>query len=582
MCPMGKISTLPPEVASRIAAGEVIERPASALKELLENSLDAGASHIEVQIEKGGKKLISISDDGCGMSPEDLELCLHRHATSKIKTASDLEHISTFGFRGEALPSIASVSRLTITTRLPSEDTGHKITSNGGKNTPVEPVGCAPGTYVEVRDLFYNLPARRKFMRSDQTELQHSIEAFINASLPNPEVSFKFYKEGDLFYVLPSSKNYKQRHRDIFGGELTDPLLEISESLKDISLNMLLSPPQLTRSNAKNIRIFLNNRPVKSKNLQHAVIAACRNSIPQDRFPVAVLFIEIDPMLVDVNVHPSKAEVKFSDERAVHGFIYETIKRALGSVKVPSFSAGATKGWSIAGRSAGTVTSLPGPMQRTTNTEPISIEEVARRLEESALKENNGAFSKLKVIGQFRNTYLICENEDELLLIDQHAAHERVTFEKLKKNLSQGALQGQELMFPLTVELDKSSIEILKNNLPLFEKLGFEVDLFGEDTVLIRKAPPLLQSGEAIETFKNILENISLSPVRNENNLLEKHLFTIACHSSVRAHQRLTDAEIKSLLNEMDKIDFSATCPHGRPVVARLNERDIKKYFNRS
>lgn len=583
---MGLIRKLPEDVASRIAAGEVIERPSSALKELLENSLDAGAKRIEVRIEGGGDQLLAVSDDGCGMESADLALAVERHATSKIARAEDLEQVRTLGFRGEALPSIASVSHLTIATRRRQDQQGSLLRISGGERQELRPTGCAPGTEVTIRELFFNLPARRKFLRHEHTEFSHLQTAFLNAALPHLETAFTLFKDGRELYRIPACcGDARRRLAELFGADTAAAMQEVTEEVGPYRLFALLSDPTLTRSQSQQIRFFLNRRPIQSRNLLHALLSAYKSVIPAGRYPVAAVFLEMDPALFDVNVHPSKAEVKFRDERELHAFVQRSLARGLTQPHPRPAAPAAATAPPLAAISRGDAKAgnavLPGPAQLLQNDYQLKLDELYARLGKGPGKAA-GPFGRLRPIGQFQNSYLLCEGEGELVLIDQHAAHERIHFEKLRQALRREKIEREELLLPLAVEWTPAEAELARAHQPELEKLGFELDLHRGGGWL-RSVPRPLGQGEALATLKDLLQEFAdFGRGYSFADAGERHLYTIACHASVRARDALQPAEMAELLRQMDEIDFAASCPHGRPVFARLGEREVAKLFHRA
>jgi len=599
-----KVRILHEQLANKIAAGEVVERPASVLKELVENSLDAGATEIIVEIEDGGKRLIRVSDNGSGMSKEDALLSLERHATSKISSDSDLFSLGTLGFRGEAIPSIASVSRFSLSSREKDAIEGVEIYTEGGKIRDVKACGMPAGTSISVRNLFYNTPARLKFMRSRETESGHTSEIIHRLALSRPEVRFIYSVDGKPVLSLLNG-DMESRTREVLGKNLANEmhLLRTEENL--IALEGFLGSPVVSRSAASCIYTFINGRFVRDKVVQHAILQAYRNVLERGRYPALVLFINIPSEDVDVNVHPTKHEVRFREQSKVHQTIsgaIETFLRAapwlatladsssytfFQPVEAPQSSsrieavrdsllryAASEKLQENFRFSNRTVPAMPAK-----NPEPVSHPAAVV----ATHARTNGFFSSLQVIGQFRAAYILCQDETDLVMIDQHAAHERVVFEELRSSFAGSALEGQQLLFPETLELLPNESAVLQEQHQLFAKLGFELEHFGGNTWLLNSLPLSLTGHNYIQALRDLLEEIAA--IGSSCNLAEKTddiLATIACHSVVRGEWHLSPEEIQHLFRRMDRTDFSAHCPHGRPAVARISLRDIEKLFKRA
>jgi len=599
-----KVRILSEQLANKIAAGEVVERPASVVKELVENSLDAGATEIIIEIEDGGKRLIRVSDNGCGMSREDALLSLERHATSKISTDNDLFSLHTLGFRGEAIPSIASVCRISLSSREKSNVEGVEIYAEGGKIRDVKACGMPVGTAISVRNLFFNTPARLKFMRSKETESGHTSEIIHRLALSRPEVRFIYSVDSKPVLNLLNG-DMASRTREVLGKNLANEMYLLSTDESGISLQGLLGSPSVSRSSAASIYSFINGRYVRDRVVQHSILQAYRNVLERGRYPALVLFIDIPPEDVDVNVHPTKHEVRFRDQSKVHQIINGTIETFLR--KTP---------W-LSNQANNSLLKLSHPVRAT---QSISrIEEVRDSLlrysaaekppqkinfssrNEPSIRKNNdavfslaepddqgllrikGFFSTLQVIGQFRASYILCQDESGLVIIDQHAAHERVVYEELRSSFSSSALEGQQLLFPETLELLPNESAVLKEQYLLFARLGFEVEHFGGTTWLLSRVPFSLTDHDYMQTLRDLLEEIAgIGSSRLLDEKLDDMLATIACHSVVRGERHLSGNEIQHLFKRMDNTDFSAHCPHGRPAVSRISLKDIEKLFNRT
>ncbi len=602
-----KIRVLPEELCNKIAAGEVVERPSSVVKELLENSLDAGATDILIELEAGGKRLIRITDNGCGMGRQDALLSFERHATSKIRTDEDLFALSTLGFRGEALASIASVSRLRLKTCASDDGLGQQIYAEGGKIKTVEELGLPRGTVVEVRNLFFNLPARKKFLRKEQTELGHAADVVTKQALANPAVSFKLKHNDRMMLELRREKGIRERVAALLGRSLLRDLLPLDKSAgDDLSLSGLISQPQLTRSATSHIYTFINGRYIRDRVVQHAVMDGYRHLLMKGRYPVVVLFLHIDPALVDVNVHPTKHEVRFRDQSLVHDFIATSLQQTLKPAEWLNKPAEEVAFGTVASspvnyqpvaESNRTFTVRENSASGPEPTAPVSI--APNGVPEGDLPVEKGTpekpqqyilpgstaagfFSGLQILGQYHQSYILCQDGDDLVLIDQHAAHERVGFEKLRHAYSAGEIPGQTLLFPEVLELDFNSAAALTDHRHELETLGFEIEPFGGKSFALKAIPQLLTNHDAVKLVVDValeLERVGRTGQLRES--IDDILILMACHSVIRANQALSTAEIKALFSELDLIDFKANCPHGRPVMQRLTLTEIERMFRR-
>jgi DNA mismatch repair protein MutL len=601
-----RIRILPESLTNKIAAGEVVDRPASVVKELVENALDAGCGEVAVEIEAGGKKLISVTDDGSGMSREDALLALERHATSKITADGDLFTLSTLGFRGEALPSLASVSRLTLATRERGHIEGTEIYAEGGKIKEVKACGMAEGTMAVVRNLFFNTPARLKFMKSNETEAGHVGELLTRLAISRPEVRFTYINDGrTVFRAL----NGDLRHRivTLLGPAMASGLYPVDLSYDRTTVRGFVAGPDFSRSSAAHLYTYINGRFIRDRVVQHAILQACRNFMERGRYPLVVLFIDIPPEEVDVNVHPTKHEVRFRDQGRVHDAIQAAVASVLSAtpwlhqaknvVADPSLPSAPTV---AAARIAevrdalvryrtktgqqqclvGTIDHEPGPGDNV-----FGIQDTAVSTQHSALRAHDPTdyFSNLSVIGQFNAAYILCQDGTDLVLIDQHAAHERVAFELLKAQFAAGSVETQGLLFPDTVELSFRENALLTEHLPHFIRLGFLPEPFGGATWLLKEAPLVLLGGDYLRTFRDILEELSsLGRTHSFTDAVEGILARMACHSALRGTHPLTLPEIRALFARMDTVDFASNCPHGRPVLRRITLAEIEKMFKRT
>ncbi len=565
---MNRIRLLPEHVANQIAAGEVVERPASVVKELVENSLDADAKHITVTIKAGGRSSIVVADDGWGMSRDDALLALERHATSKITKAEDLACIRSLGFRGEAVPSIAAVSRFTLTTRERGELAGTQIQMAGGKILSVQETGAAEGTTVEVRNLFFNLPARRKFLRSEQTETAHIEHIVTLCALAHPGVAFKLVVDGrERFNLAPAGK-LKDRLRELYGNQWVEQLIE----LPGPEITGFIGKPGISRADRSQQHVFVNGRPVESKAINYALLEGYHTALMKGRFPVTFLFIEIEPELVDVNIHPAKREVRFRDERAVRQAVIEAVRAALEP-----------KGESLK------PVSQVGPPRRSdlpVATEPWLIDSTPGRDREAAptgpsgdVHTEEGRWRVLGVIGQL---YVLIESPEGLVLMDQHAAHERVLFEKMLKDLEADRAPAQKLLLPVTLELDARDAAFLHANLKTLHKLGIGVSEFGERTFLVDALPPYFKLENIQQTFRNIVDELRQTGEQvHARRLGEDKIATTVCRHAVKAHDPLKGEELRGLLEQLHQCDLPYTCPHGRPTLIQISYAELEKKFGR-
>src|SRR6185369_14587159 len=597
-----KVRILPEQLANKIAAGEVVERPASVVKELVENSIDAFATEIIVEIEDGGKRLIKVTDNGCGMSRDDALMSLERHATSKISSDSDLFSLATLGFRGEAIPSIASVSRFSIASRIHEAVEGVEIYAEGGSIRDVKACGMAPGTSISVRSLFYNTPARLKFMKSRETETGHIGEVLNRLALSRPDIRFVAAFDGNVTSRFLAGE-MEARAKEVMGAALAKELYPFESEKGPVSLRGLLGSPSVSRSSASSIYTFINGRYIRDRVVQHSLMQAYRNVIERGRYPVLALFITIPSEDVDVNVHPTKHEVRFREQSTVHSAIQSAVGEVLSDapwVRQPAegrlFPQAAAKPYSESISRVAEVkdallrySSKPhsAPAFQTSSpsrTESHSISPVpdSRPVEPKVIPQE-GYFTSLDVIGQFSSSYILCQDESDLVIIDQHAAHERVVFEELRNNFAKGRIEGQKLLFPETFELSPSECSVIKENLETLGRLAFDLEHFGGSTWLLSGIPLILSGQEYLQALRDIIEELgSVGSTTVINEKAEEMLSTVACHSVVRGEWQLSGTEIRNLFQGMDRTDFAGNCPHGRPAVARITRREIEKLFRRT
>jgi DNA mismatch repair protein MutL len=593
---MGKIRQLPPELANQIAAGEVVERPASVVKELVENAVDAGAARISVTVEMGGKTLIRVEDDGEGMDPADARLALERHATSKIASAEDLEAICTMGFRGEALPSIASVSHLVLRTRRRESDSGTEIRINGGIVASVIEVGMAPGTIVDVGDLFYNLPARRKFLKSDIAETTQVSRMATQLALANPAVGFTVMSGPRTLLRCPPTSGLEERFYQIYG-ERPDLVAVAKEAggLRIRGYAAALAEQGPTRGAQQ---FFVNGRIVKDRTIAHAVIDAYAAATARERSPEALLFIEMPPETVDVNVHPTKAEVRFRQQSLVHEVVRRAVQEAIGGGGAPELRLAAPPQAEPGAVNVGLPSLLAGWQPGSAWTGPRGAESAlggantpaapapwqapfpgaaapAGSLAEIALKP-------LVPLGQFRSTFIIAVDDDGVAIIDQHVAHERVLYERISARLTTGTLESQRLLTPIVMEMPPEARSALLAHGDELRRCGFEVEDFGPTSVRVDAMPALLGREQGTAALKALAEDLEgLGGAAPVHEHLKNMAATMACHAAVKANDPLTHEKMAHILEELRQTAYSTVCPHGRPVMLRISRREVEKNFQR-
>lgn len=595
-----RIRILPESISNKIAAGEVVERPASVIKELLENAIDAGGTEISVETANGGRRLIRVTDNGHGMSREDALLSIERHATSKIISESDLDAIITLGFRGEALASIASVSRFTILTREPRAEEGTEITLEGGKLHDVKACGIPTGTVISVENLFFNTPARLKFMRSPVTESGHIGDTISRIAISRPEISFIWIND-DREQIRVAKGDISRRLSQIMGRETAASLLPVNTEREGIALRGCISASGTARSNASAIYTYINGRFVRDRIVQHAIMQAYRGVIDQNRYPVMALFIDIPPADVDVNVHPTKHEVRFRHQSMVHDIISSCIEEILRSSSRP-LARGGEEPAGISESFLGVAayrTSAASALKRTLDVADIkppfplpfyrypstsgTVAEASEPSENFGSATVPGAyFSEIRIIGQFHGEYIVCESETELVIIDQHAASERIAYERLKKEWQNGGIESQRLLFAETVELTFAEITATRSFKRELALAGFEIEPFSGNTAAISAAPAIIAGREAVQLLRDIISDFARLGISAAfQATLDSIVARIACHSVIRGVRKMETAEIMELLRKMDETDFALTCPHGRPVYRTVPLFQIEKMFGR-
>ncbi len=574
-----KIQILSDETASRIAAGEVVERPASVVKELIENSLDAGASEISVWVEKSGTALIRVTDNGEGMGPDDLALAVERHSTSKLKEEDDLFRISTLGFRGEALPSIASVSKMEIVSRLPASDIGHRLRIEGGKKEEVRVAAAAVGTSIEIKDIFFNTPARKKFLKSLATELSHVCDAVNRMAVAYPEVHFRLFHDGRALADYVSVRDGKDRLQQVFGRDMVRDLISFSRDEGRLTVAGYLSSAPASFPNSRYLMTFVNRRYVRDKVVTHAVLHGYEGLLMKGQYPAVVLFLGVPFAEVDVNVHPAKIEVRFRHQSEIHQVVAHSVRESLKrEAKEPSSQ--------MVAAGPGSVFAVGEPSLPYARASVIrdSLSPHGDVWPKPSVPDevSEGFFSSMQVLGQILGCYLVCASSAGLALIDQHAAHERVAYEKLRRQMTAGEVMKQTLLIPQTMQLSAGEMMLLEKELPELARCGFVLEPFGPDGYAITAAPALLPESDYRPVVQQMVAE--LAEVDKSHSLrqhLEERLATIACHSVIRANRKLAMDEMRALLRELDQIDFATQCPHGRPVILEFSRAELEKMFRR-
>jgi len=593
--PVTRIHLLEEHTVNRIAAGEVVDRPASVVKELVENSIDAGARTIMVEVEQGGKRLIRVTDDGEGMSPADALLSIQRHATSKIRNAEDLQSIVTLGFRGEALPSIASVSRFELLTRRADLDTGMRLLVENGQVVEAEECAARNGTTVTVRDLFYNTPARLKFLKSVATELSHITELMTRFALAFPEISFRLLHNGQEIFVSQGSTDPRHALLAVFGRDVARELRRIDYMQGSLRITGYVSPPHLTRPTRAMQSFFVNRRQVRHRVLSKALDDAYRTLTPEGRHPVAAIFLQVPPYSVDVNVHPTKAEVKFSHEGEVYHAVLTAIRQALlQQGMMPSALPGLQSGLDIpqsAGRPAtGQPVWQPSPLlpQEVLHAEllrraGIELSQATAAEVQPAARPYAEMLEGFQVLGQLDRTYIVASSHRGLLIIDQHVAHERVLYEKLTVLRQRQPVPVQHLLTPLVFHLDRRTATLLGEHLQDIQNMGFLLEPFGSDSVVLRGVPAWLGQRNVEALVRDLLDEISELGVQRRLPLTDETLVaTTACKMAVKAGDALSHAEMTHLLQELAETENPYLCPHGRPVVLVLSIEELERRFKRA
>ncbi|MFM7973507.1 MAG: DNA mismatch repair endonuclease MutL [Pirellula sp.] len=634
------IRQLPVSLVNKIAAGEVIERPASVVKEMLENSVDAGATLIEVLVEGGGTDLIRISDNGCGIEPEQLELALAPHATSKLKDSEDLFDVRTLGFRGEALASIAEISHMTLRSRVASSDSGYELRAQGSEREAIKPCAMDIGTTIEVRHLFFNTPVRRKFMKTPSTEMGHVVEAFTRVALAFPHVHMILCSNDRVQYDLPETSRWADRIRAFFGDEIADALISVEHQDEKVKVRGYVTDPSLSRSNNRMQYLFLNGRYIRDRALQHALSEAYRGLLMVGRMPVCFLQMEIDPKTVDVNVHPTKVEVRFEDSGAIYSRLLHTIRHrfltsnlvakprdaaidpqaaqiptpALGPANTPSMAPASSNtalmDWARSQQSVPDFRPFPSsgfsndpfrsepftpvaPTQEPAWSPPASHAQTPVAFSTDPLLDaidfspkHSGAqdiMGSARAVGfQIHNRYLITQDEAGMVIIDQHALHERILFEQIKTKVLSKSLDRQRMLVPATVQLTSAEAAMALDSKEMLAEIGFEVESFGGDTIVLNAYPSILSKRAPEEMLRQVLEALMSGGKKvNAQDVLDELMNMMACKAAIKAGDRLSDPEITALLEQRHLYHDTHHCPHGRPTALFFSREQLDKMFKR-
>ena len=616
---MGRIRLLSETVASQVAAGEVVERPASVVKELIENSLDAGAQKIDIIIRRGGISLVRVIDDGCGMDRDDALLSLERHATSKIRSAADLQAVATLGFRGEALPSIASVSRFRLTTRETDAIAGTEIIINGGKLEVVRDGGEAPGTQVEVRSLFYNLPARRKFLRSENTESRNIEHQIHLQAIGHPQIAFSLLRDDRVLFRVPAAATLSDRIRDLYGAELLERLVEVNGTPSRKSrISGFIGQAGLSRQTKAQQLIFVNGRAIESSLITAAVREGYHTALMKGQYPVTFVFLELDPATVDVNVHPAKREVRFRDPSGVREEIVRCIQGTLQGGRAEwqeKFRAPVSSQTTVAGKAAPDLTLRPEvsapeeshrelPHLTPATTHPVAVGVAVAGGDLSAVAsakaddsggvvkphqtpspvpaKRDGNQHQFQIIGVLSKLYVLMENADGLVLVDQHAAHERILFEELRRRMEEQGVPSQKLLLPQTFDVPPRDADWIERNLSILQKMGIGIESFGPDTFKIDSVPSFLNVSDPAQFMRKVIDDLkSAGNSASAMRLGEEMIAKSVCRHAVKANDPLRYPEVEKLIRDLLDCDLPYCCPHGRPTMIQISLAELEKKFGR-
>ena len=601
---MREIIQLDDQLINQIAAGEVIERPASLLKELLENSMDAAATRIDVQIDRGGLKRIVVSDDGVGIAQHQLKLALCRHATSKLRKIEDLFRVDTLGFRGEALPSIAAVSRMKVTSAVTGQDSGYMLSVQGG-STASETVPCAhvQGTTVEVEDLFFNTPARRKFLRTEKTEFNHCDRVIRKLALSHFDIAFRFSHNGKVIYSLAAAKSDLEKEKRIAalcGKSFAGQSIFLQDEVEIMGLSGWIALPTFSRSQRDMQYFFVNGRAVNDNLVSHAIRRAYSDVLYHGRHPAYVLYLNIKPDLVDVNVHPAKSEVRFRESRAVHDYLYRTIHRAIALITPDQGEVALPRPKNAAAEASGFGSAAGYGSRPVQQNIKMMVEEQIQaynalagtptddKFVESAPDLINRATEEQPVpplgyaIAQLKGIYILAENNDGLIMVDMHAAHERITYEALKTQFDRQSVVTQPLLVPMQLHLSNAEVKAVEAHLQQLGDFGFDIDILGEEKIVIRSIPELLIKADTEQLVRDVISDlIEYGGSQRVTDRQYEVLSCIACHGSVRANRKLETAEMNALLRKMEQVERSGQCNHGRPTWMSVSINEIDKWFMR-
>ncbi len=574
-----KIKILSDDLISKIAAGEVVERPASVVKELIENSIDAGATSIVIDIRAGGMESIRVMDDGCGMSREDSLLAMERYATSKVQKEEDLYAIQTLGFRGEALPSIAAVSKMRLITRDSASQLGTEVYREAGIKVRVSEVGSPMGTTLEVKNLFYNTPVRRGFLKSVGTEFSHIHRVIDLMALSKPNIQFRLIHDGREVLNVPKTTQPSVRVEAILGRETYEGLIPVEFRDENISLRGHIGRATLNLSTSKSIFTYVNGRFVRDRTVNRSIFDAYRTLIPRDRYPIAILFMDLSPHRIDVNVHPTKREIRFRDQekvyRSIHLALQAQLKMVPGDAKI---SRAIETYWQEKGVHGG----LREEKAEFVVTKGEQVERSFVLPGFSRKGQPGGFYSSLFPLGQIGGTYIVCQGPKGLVLVDQHAAHERVLYEKLRHQLGNAVVIRQVLLFPHMVELSPAEGHMLGAYKEELEKLGMEIEDFGGNTFVVKSVSQVVAAEDVGSLIKDIIEELASDGRTPKGEVMTERILSImACHGAIRANRVLRDEEIQTLLRDLDQIDFASTCPHGRPIFSEIDYPQLEKMFKR-
>jgi DNA mismatch repair protein MutL len=613
---MGRIRLLPEIVASQVAAGEVVERPASVVKELVENSLDAGARKVDVVIRRGGISLVRVIDDGCGMDRDDALLSLERHATSKIRSAADLQAVATLGFRGEALPSIASVSRFRLTTRETRAIAGTEIIVNGGKIDVVRDGGEAPGTQVEVRSLFYNLPARRKFLRSENTESRNIEHQLHLQAIGHPQIGFSLMRDDRMLFQLPAAVTLSDRIRDLYGAKLLQRLVELSDTASPkVRISGVIGQAGLSRQTRGQQLVFVNGRAIESTLITGAIREGYHTALMKGQYPVTFLFLQLDPAAVDVNVHPAKREVRFRDPNGVREAIVRCIQQTLETARADwqeKFRAPVRPPTAVPGQPAPDLTLRPevsapeeahrelpqlgvavargadsgrAPVSEIAKQEPRLPERFDSAGDVPTVKPQQRAAKapqQFEIIGVLSKLYVLMENADGLVLVDQHAAHERILFEELRRRMEEQGVPTQRLLLPQTFDVPPRDADWIERNLSILQRMGIGIESFGPDTFKIDSLPSFLSVSDAAQFMRKVIDDLkSAGKSASAMRLGEEMIAKSVCRHAVKANDPLRYPEVEKLVRDLLDCDLPYCCPHGRPTMIQISLAELEKKFGR-